>query len=95
MLLSAGSRVSNTGLKWNPERTRVVDQGGSPSLIEAVTGAIVLRNLSGATAVSAVALDGAGKPIGAPISATKVADEWRLPIGNPVTTWYVVSVQRR
>jgi len=95
MLLSAGSRVSNTGLKWNPERTRTVDQGGSPSLIEPVTGAIVLRNLSGATAVSAVALDGAGKPMGAPISATKVAAGWRLPIGSPVTTWYVVSVQRR
>jgi hypothetical protein len=95
MLLSAGSRVSNTGLKWNAERTRTVDQGGSPSLIEPVTGAIVLRDLSGATAVSAVALDGGGKPIGAPISATKVAAGWRLPIGSPVTTWYVVSVQRR
>jgi hypothetical protein len=95
MLLSAGSRVSNTGLKWNPERTRVVDQGGSPSLVEPVTGAIVLRNLTGATAVSAVALDGSGKPIGMPIRATNVADGWKLPIGNPVTTWYVVSVQRR
>jgi hypothetical protein len=95
MLLSAGSRVSNTGLKWNPERTRVVDQGGSPSLVEPVTGAIVLRGLTGATAVSAVALDGSGKPIGMPIRATKVADGWKLPIGNPVTTWYVLSVQRR
>jgi hypothetical protein len=95
MLLSAGSRVSNTGLKWNPERTRTVDQGGSPSLIEPVTGWVVLRDLSGATAVSAVALDGAGKPIGEPISATKVAAGWKLPIGSPVTTWYVVSVQRR
>src|SRR5215510_5385664 len=27
MLLSAGSRVSNTGLKGNSERTRTVDQG--------------------------------------------------------------------
>jgi hypothetical protein len=95
MLLSAGSRVSNTGLKWNRERTRTVDQGGSPSLIEPVTGWVVLRDLSGATAVSAVALDGAGKPIGEPISATKVAAGWKLPIGSPVTTWYVVSVQRR
>jgi hypothetical protein len=95
MLLSAGSRVSNTGLKWNADRTRTVDQGGSPSLIEPVTGAIVLRGLSGATAVSAVALDGSGKQIGEPIAATKVAAGWRLPIGSPVTTWYVVSVQRR
>jgi hypothetical protein len=26
MLLSPGSRVSNTGLNWNPERTRTLDQ---------------------------------------------------------------------
>lgn len=95
MLLSAGSRVSNTGLRWNPERTRTLDQGGSPSLVEPVTGNIVLRNLDGATAVSAMALDGAGNAIGEPLSATKTAAGWKLTIGNPVTTWYVVSVKRR
>jgi hypothetical protein len=95
LLLSAGSRVSNTGLKWNPERTRTLDQGGPPTLVEPVTGTIVLRNLDGAVAVSAVALDGAGKAIGAPIVAVKSAAGWRLPVGNPVTTWYVVSVRRR
>jgi hypothetical protein len=95
LLLSAGSRVSNTGLKWNPERTRTVDQGGSPSLIEPVSGKVVLRNLEGAVAVSAAALDGAGNAIGAPIVATKTAAGWILPVGTPVTTWYVVSVRRK
>ena len=95
LLLSAGSRVTNTGLKWNPERTRTLDQGGSPSLIEPVTGTITLRALTGAIAVSATALDGAGHAIGAPIRATKSSAGWTLAIGNPVTTWYVVSVARR
>lgn len=95
MLLTAGSRVTNTGFKWNPERTRTLDQGGSPSLVEPVTGTIALRNLDGAIAVSAVALDGAGNAIGEPIPATKTPAGWMLPIGNPVTTWYVVSVKRR
>lgn len=95
MLLTAGSRVTNTGLKWNPERTRTLDQGGSPSLVEPVTGTIALRDLDGAIAVSAVALDGAGNAIGEPIPATKTPAGWVLPIGNPVTTWYVVSVKRR
>ena len=95
LLLSAGSRVSNTGLKWNPERTRTLEQGGPPSLVEPVTGAIVLRNLERAVRVSAVALDGAGNAIGDPIVATKVAAGWRLPIGTPVTTWYIISVTRR
>jgi hypothetical protein len=96
LLLTAGSRVSNTGLRWNPERTRTLDQGGSPSLVEPVTGTITLRRLAGAVSgVSAVALDGAGKPIGAPIRARRTAAGWVLPIGTPVTTWYVVSVARR
>jgi hypothetical protein len=94
MLLSAGSRVSNTGLKWNPERTRTVEQGGSPSLVEPVTGRITLRNLANATSVSAVALDGAGTAIGEPITATRTPGGWMLPIGTPVTTWYVVLVKR-
>ncbi len=95
LLLSAGSRVSNTGLTWNPERTRTTSIGGSPSLVEPVTGAVVLRGLTGALGVSAVALDGAGKAIGAPIVAMRTAAGWRLPIGAPVTTWYVVSIRRR
>ncbi|MEP7000836.1 MAG: hypothetical protein ABI969_10180 [bacterium] len=45
--------------------------------------------------MTASALDGSGKPIGAPIAATKGAAGWVLPIGTPVTTWYVVNVKRR
>ncbi len=95
MLLTAGSRVSNTGLKWNEARTRTQNQGGSPSLIEPVSGTVMLRNLDQAAAVSMSALDGAGKAIGEAIQAKKTADGWVLPIGDPVTTWYVVSVRRR
>jgi hypothetical protein len=94
MLLTAGSRVANTGMKWNSEHTKVVNQGGSPSLIEPVTGKIVLRNLQGAKSVSITALDGSGCPLGAKIRAQHAGDEWTFAIGNPVTTWYVVSVER-
>ncbi|MEO8561831.1 MAG: hypothetical protein ABI601_07130 [bacterium] len=96
LLLTTGSRVTNTGLKLSPDRMRTLDQGGPPSLIEPVKGTITLRALTGrVTAVTAVALDGAGKPIGEPISAAKRTSGWVLPIGAPVTTWYVVSVARR
>ena len=96
LLLTAGSRVSNTGLRWNAERTRVAQQGGPPSLVEPVTGSITLRALSGRVrAVSATALDGAGKAIGAPIPARRTAAGWVLPIGAPVTTWYLVRVERQ
>ena len=94
MLLTAGSRVTNTGMKWNSEHTKIVNQGGSPSLIEPVTGKIVLRNLQGAKGVSITALDGSGCPLGTKIQAQHAGDEWSFAIGNPVTTWYVVSVER-
>ena len=95
MLLTAGSRVANTGMKWNPEHTRVLDQGGSPSLIEPVSGTITLRNLEGVKSVTATALDGSGAPIGKPIEATQTNSGWTLPIGDPVTTWYVINVKRK
>jgi hypothetical protein len=93
MLLTMGSRVSNTGLKWNEARTRATG-GESPSLIEPVTGTVLLRGLAAAKSIGAAALDGSGHPIGAPIAATKNAKGWALPVGSPVTTWYVISVKR-
>jgi hypothetical protein len=96
LLLTAGSRVSNTGLQWNADRTRTAQQGGAPSLIEPVTGTVTLRGLSGRVrSVSAVALDGAGRASGAPIVARRTRAGWVLPIGAPATTWYLVRVERR
>ena len=94
MLLTAGSRVANTGMKWNEAHTRLENQGGSPTLIEPVSGTITLRNIERAHGISVTALDGSGKPIGEPIPAKKTADGWVFPIGDPVTTWYLISVQR-
>ena len=95
MLLTARSRVSNSGLQWNAERTRTVNQGSSPSLIEPVQGTLTLRMLAGARAVSVAALDGAGNVIGPAIPATRTAAGWTFPMGTPVTTWYVIAVARR
>jgi hypothetical protein len=94
MLLTAGSRVTNTGLKWNEAHTRTANQGESPSLIEPVSGTVMLRAVQSAKAVTASALDGAGHPLGEPIQAKKTPAGWALPVGNPVTTWYVISVRR-
>ena len=94
MLLTAGSRVTNTGLKWNDQHTRTTNQGESPSLIEPVNGTVTLHDLQAAKSVTASALDGAGHSIGEPIPAKKTAAGWTLPIGAPVTTWYVISVKR-
>ncbi len=94
MLLTTGSRVANTGQKWNDARTRLANQGGSPTLIEPVSGTVTLRNIEGAKTVKATALDGSGKPIGTPISARKTPAGWEIAVGDPVTTWYVLTVTR-
>jgi len=94
MLLTVGSRVANTGMKWNDAHTRLQNAGGFPTLIEPVAGTVTLRNLDPAAEVRVTALDGAGKPIGDVIDAKKLADAWVFPVGVPVTTWYVVSVHR-
>jgi len=94
MLLTAGSRVTNTGMKWNESHTRLAEQGRPPTLIEPVTGSLVLRGLQHARGVQAEALDGAGQILGR-ITAAKHADgAWTLRIGEPATTWYVISVRR-
>lgn len=93
ILLSAAARAANTGMKWNSSRTTLSSQGGSPTLIEPVTGTITLTNLQGATAVTAVALDGAGCEFGDRIRAKQSAAGWTFAIGEPVTTWYVISVE--
>ena len=95
--MSTGSRVANTEQKWNDARSGLGrgGQGQSPTLIEPVMGTVTFRNIERAATVSAVALDGSGKPIGSAIEAKKTAAGWELPIGDPVTTWYVVTVSRK
>ncbi len=94
MLLTACVRVENTDMKWDATRTHTFRQGHSPSLIEPVTGQIILRNLDSATAVSATPLDGSGKALGEPIVAAKTTRGWEISVGDPATTWYLVTVSR-
>ncbi|MGA2173920.1 MAG: hypothetical protein ABSH38_02945 [Verrucomicrobiota bacterium] len=94
MLLTACARVENTGLQWDARQAHLTEQGRSPTVIEPVTGTITLRNLEHAVKVTAEALDGSGRPIGAPIIARKTAAGWKIPVGKPATTWYEVSVER-
>jgi hypothetical protein len=94
MLLTACVRVENTNMTWDATRTHTARQGKSPSLIEPVTGSIILRSLNSAAGVSVTPLDGTGKALSNPIAATKTMRGWEIPVGDPVTTWYLVTVSR-
>jgi hypothetical protein len=82
MLLAATARVTNSG------------SGGPPTLIEPVTGKVVIRNLDPASALHVSPLNGSGSRVGAPVSARKVADGWEFEVGEVVTTWYEITVSR-
>jgi hypothetical protein len=94
MLLVTGSRVGNTGMTWNAARSLPDNWGGPPTVIEPVTGTITLRNLARAKNISAIALDGSGRPVGDPIVAKKTGDGWEIPVGQIVTPWYELEVGR-
>jgi hypothetical protein len=94
LLLVAGGRVENSGQEWNSAGTDVTNWGASPTLIEQVKGTLTLRGLKGARSVVLQPIDGAGQPEGAAISSTRRGDSWVVSLGQPVTTWYEISVLR-
>lgn len=94
MLLVAGGRVENTGQRWNSAGTDVTNWGDSPTLIEPVVGTLVLKHLKPAHSIQLQAIDGAGQPIGPPVSATRAGSDWKIALGGTVTTWYELIVSR-
>ncbi|HVU33990.1 MAG TPA: hypothetical protein VHE61_11185 [Opitutaceae bacterium] len=94
MLLTACSRWQNSGAEWDERHTMWTTWGHGPTLIEPVTGWLVLRELDGAVAVKLTPLDGAARPIGKPLMGRRLEDGWEIPLGSPPTNWYLVEVVR-
>jgi hypothetical protein len=94
MLLETGARVANTGMRYNDSRKSLIDWGTAPTVIEPVTGTIILVALNEAIEVKAMALDGGGRPIGEPIIGSRNGEDWWIPVGNPATPWYLIEVKR-
>ncbi|HEY0947521.1 MAG TPA: hypothetical protein VGD81_19720 [Opitutaceae bacterium] len=94
MLLTACSRWQNTGSTWNDRHTLWEKWGHGPTLIEPVTGWLVLRELDGAVALKLTPLDGTAKPLGEPIAGRRLEDGWEIPLGNPATNHYLVEIIR-
>jgi len=94
LLLAATARVANSDMRWNAKHTSLEDWGHTPPCIEPVTGTIELRGIESAAVVTIQPLDGVGRPLGAPRQAMESGSAWTFPIGNPVTTWYLIRVIR-
>jgi len=94
LLLTAASRIQNTGTAWNDRHTLWATWGTPPTLIDQVTGWVTLREMDGAVDLKVIPLDGAAKPIGRPISGRRNEDGWEVPLGDATTTFYLVQVTR-
>jgi hypothetical protein len=95
MLLVAGGRVENTGQRWNAVGTDVTNWGETPTLFEPVRGTLVLRRMAPARAVELQAMDGAGQPLGAPVSGVQSSAGWKFALGKTAATWYEITVRRQ
>ncbi len=94
LLLTACSRIENTGTRWNARRTLWETWGHGPTLIEPVRGCVVLKDLQGPVEIRLVPLDGSDRPIGEPIRGRRLEIGWELRLGERPTTQYVVHLIR-
>jgi hypothetical protein len=94
MLLTTTGKVENTGQKWNDRRAMLSNWGSAPTVIEPITGWIQLKDLEGAIGVFAQPLDGAARPVGKEIKGRMIEPGWEIAVGTPVTTTYLIRVER-
>jgi len=91
MLVTATAREQNTGSKWNERHTLWETLGEPPTLIEPITGWLMLRGIEGAVAMDVTALEGSARPIGKPVRARRLEAGWEFPVGNTPTTTYLIE----
>ena len=96
LLLIAGGRVANRGMRWaDAERHSIEEWGEGPTTIEPVVARLTLRGLQGAQAVTLQPLDGSGQPMGEAIPFTAEGRGFGVALtGEPATPWYLVQVTR-
>jgi hypothetical protein len=95
LLLSATARGMNTGLVLNADRHTVATFGKYPPAIEVVKGAVVLRGLENVSGLHVQPLTAEGRPLGPELEAERDGGNWRIPIGEVVTTWYLLKPTRQ
>ena len=93
LLLVATGRSGFEGMVWNDERTRLVERGERPAIIEIISGEINIRGLGESHMIIVEPLDGKGNPFATfevPVSSGSAS----FVIGNQITVWYHLEVKR-
>jgi len=93
LLLTVCGTAANAGQTWNADRTSLEDWGHAPTEIEMIHGNVYLKEIA-AAGIEVVPLDADGRPLAEAFSVQKSPDGWRIPLGEFVTTWYLILVSR-
>jgi hypothetical protein len=94
LLITAGGRTANAGMKWNEDRTSLLETGGPPMLIEVIEGDLQIRLKGGVKRVELLPLDGAGRALGPFVAPRKTLTGIRVALGEYGTPWYFVRIER-
>lgn len=94
LLVTAGARTHNAGMKWNEERTSLLETGGPPMLIEVLEGNLQIRLKGSPKRTEVLPLDGAGRALGPFVAPQKTLTGIRFSLGEHDTPWYFVNIER-
>ena len=90
ILLLAIARAQNTGQTWNATRTKIVNQGTEPILMEPVKGVVTLLGIN---SLFVHVLDHKGQRSGRMVATQKVAEGIQFSIGSEQSFWYELSTE--
>jgi hypothetical protein len=81
-------------MTWNEKRTSLTDWGAAPMVIEPVKAKLTLRNMGPSKRVEILPLTGEGKAASKAVIAQSSAEGLTFTIGEPATTWYLITIRR-
>ena len=96
LLLAATGWCGHGDMRWDDMRRKILDWGRGPTMIEPVTGLVMVRGLAGAKALHAHVLTAAGAPTGSrlPVAFARDGGGWAVTLGSPVATLVLIEVER-
>jgi hypothetical protein len=92
LILAITARSGLTGMKWNDERTSLVDFGSKPAMLEVVKGSVILTDLDAFKLAELSYLDGNGQVIGKKIYTKDNRIE--VPLGERPAPWLLIRFER-
>ncbi len=94
LLLATTARAGLSGMEWNADRTSLTRWGEKPTVIEPVTGTILLK-LENAETVMLKTLNGQGQIIRTETISPTENGDFLLTLSDQTSPWYLLDVRKQ